>query len=272
MIVVAARLLEIAGIRRWYARMARTSGEQVLPPVGRAREVDGSLHKLLKIRQAARYYLLSNLLRIGLLLPMLVGLWCAPMVWLVAFFSALVGFHLLNVALDAYKILVALQVMRVCGDREEAAERADDPQEELPPALPRHRWFDLRPFETERFFRLTGVVWFRRLVLEYVGRTQLTAHERASGERPFFLTDPNRANAIRYEHTTRVNEGMHLAAAATNLPPLVGFLWAQVEWAAAWATVVLLFDLYLSLLQRYLRWRVQGLVRRVRSRSEEVKS
>lgn len=223
----------------------------MFPSAAEPAEVDLGPEALREAIRNIRYFGLANLIRGLSYLPLLAAL-CLAQAWAAAaLIGALVVFHALCVALEAYKSALA----RRCAPR-----GVDSPPE--PRALPERHWFfGPHRWETTAFYRAIGMEGMRAFAIFVIDTTRLSTKERRQGEKTAYYSDLG-----RFVADTRVAEAMHLGAAALNLPALVAMIAKGWLVWIVYTILIIIGDLGLAVLQRYHRARAWPLVERRRRR------
>jgi hypothetical protein len=260
--LAVARALETLGIRRFYRLMTNIGQDEMLSEHQRP-SIKQS--KLVEMRNDARYFAWANVLRGGLYVPVVIQLihqqqW--GIAWSLIF---LITFHTICIGLEIYKAaLLDLWIPQT-------DENGIDPDEvklaNAPKDLQRHWYFDAKPFEFVSVYRAIGVEHFRRAVVWYTNKTKFSIEEIRAGKRVQYLQG-SVASMLKYERDTRVGELMHLAALAFNVAPFSYFVSERMWFWVGFVGLILWLDLYLVMLQRYNRMRVQKLlVRQLQKRA-----
>lgn len=254
---MAARLLELFGIRRFYQFMAWITGDTMITPAGQPSP--WSRHKLETYRAGAQYFGFANLFRALVYIWPLILLVRLRLYGFVIWMVAIALFHLCVALLEVYK---AFRIKQVLPD---ASEKGADPAAKA--SGKSSDWiFAPRKWESEKFYRAIGVWKFKSVVTWYVDRTKLTAEELKSGKKAQYLAAPSKGESLQFEYDTRVGEGMHLAGFLLNFPLFVVTLSLGLYGPAFLLGVVSVLDFVLVLLQRCHRIRVWRTVSRLRER------
>lgn len=273
----SARLLEMLGIRRYYAAMAKMGNEAMLPSARGLMDthltLDWGPKRVERMKETARYFAMGNAWRIFGYTPLLAGLALARVPWAMAALSFMVCFSILSVMLELYKralcdlYLDALhrQQQEVVEDTEEASPKTYRPQNWL------DRWAErfFRPkwFETPRFYKWIGMDYFRSFVLHTSAIARLEPSRRAEGARVAYLERPSRKQVLEFESGTRTGEIVHWFALGLSIVIALALAWSDQTVAFGYAIFVAVFDSYCALLQRSHRVRVWKLVQRARGRA-----
>jgi hypothetical protein len=253
-----AHLLRALGIA-WAAELlARAFGDRALPPLQSTPEShQWTASELDNVRQQARYYFVANLIRGSLYLPVLYGLAHVQAWWIFGFITALVAFHVICALVEAYRWsasqIIPASMNTVPFEKPTVALWAPEPSAYFVPKF----------FESDRLYRSLGFEFVRRVVDAYVQKTQLTSEERKEGQKVRFLGDNGRQGLLEFEAETRQAEGMHLAAALINVPPILALALNDSPWVW-WNLPIFAADFLLVLLQRYHRVRVWKVLNRTR--------
>lgn len=121
------------------------------------------------------------------------------------------------------------------------------------------RCFNLWDFERDgRFYERLGIRWFKRIATQ--GDYWNKRRRRSD---PGFRNVKELNSAIEWEARTRLNEFVHLCSLVVGLAIMV-FLYShnKYAWLVAMFFVVLIWDVYPIMLQRYNRariWRIKSL-------------
>lgn len=120
------------------------------------------------------------------------------------------------------------------------------------------RYFDLRDFERDgRFYERLGIRWFKRFATDGDFWNKL---RRQSD--PSFKKVKGLNSAIEWEARTRRNEVIHLCSLVVGLA-IVAWLYSrnEVAWLVAMFFVLVIWEIYPIMLQRYNRariWRIKA--------------
>ena len=255
---MAARLLELFGIRRFYQFMAWITGDTMISPVGQP--CPWSIHKLESYRAGAQYFGFANLFRALVYVWPLLLLWRLRLYGFIVWMVVIAAFHICVALLEIYKALRIKQVLP------HATETGEDPAGKA--SRKSTDWiFAPRKWESEKFYRVIGVWKFKQVVTWYVDRTKLTADELKSGKKAQYLAAPSKSESLQFEYDTRVGEGMHLAGFMLNFPLFILTLSLGLHGPAFLLGFVSVLDFVLVLLQRCHRIRVWRTVSRLRGRA-----
>ena len=118
--------------------------------------------------------------------------------------------------------------------------------------------FDLWDFELDgRFHERLGIRWFKRFAAQGDYWNQ-----RRRRSDPGFRHVKDLNSALEWEPRTRFNEIVHLCSLVVGVVLMVWlFLRSEYAWLVAVALVVILWDVYPIMLQRYNRariWRIRS--------------
>lgn len=244
-----AQRFESLGARPVYRVVASIVREPLLPGTTDVLG-DWTIQQLEAVSGKAQYFAAANLARAACYIPQAIafglgrywpGLGYVLLIW---------ALHLCLVFVEAYKRSLVAFWSETAPDRE----TPDCPPEAERPPAP----FRLYGFETERFYRMLGLEWFRRFSTWVMS----TLTYGWNSERMTFIAQPSRQQVIAFERETRVSEAVHWAS-AISVAPLVVFSWLGSPLGiAVWSSVIVLGDVLLALLQRYHRSRVWPIIKR----------
>jgi len=119
-------------------------------------------------------------------------------------------------------------------------------------------YFDLWNFERDgRFYERLGIRWFKR----FAAQGDYWNQRRRSSD-PSFRIVKILDSAIEWEARTRSNEFLHLCSLVVGLTIAVWLYFRdEYAWLVAMAFVVIIWDIYPIMLQRYNRariWRIRS--------------
>lgn len=120
------------------------------------------------------------------------------------------------------------------------------------------RFFDLWDFERDgRFYERLGIRWFKR----FAAQGDCWNQRRRRSDQGFrHVKDLN--SALEWAARTRFNEMVHLCSLVVGVILMVWlYLRSEYAWLVAVACVVILWDVYPIVLQRYNRariWRIRS--------------
>ncbi len=120
------------------------------------------------------------------------------------------------------------------------------------------RYFNVRAFERDgRFYERLGIRWFKRFATQ---GDYWNARRRRSD--PSFRNVRDVSSALTWEARTRSSELTHLASLAVGLAVLIWlYLRDRYAWLVPMLLVLLIWDVYPIMLQRYNRariWRIKS--------------
>jgi hypothetical protein len=236
--------MERIGIRGFYQLLAPT--ERRLPTVNeilRGATVREDIFD--KNRNELRYFILANLVRIGLYLPVGYGLWQLGAQTAFGLWIVVNMIHLLSLLSEVYKRYLLRMVER----RRQIFRQAERPS---PPPEPVTRgYFSPKLPETIDNYRRIGMERWRKIVVRFVERLSTGPVNDLS----------TRRGLLEFQHVTIVSEKVHLVAGTISVLLVVPFFRYQ-DWPfAAYGAFLVLLDLYLVLLQRYHRVRIWNALR-----------
>lgn len=260
--------LEKAGIRKVFFFAPNGRVESVLPMVGDAPKTPGYSAQLLNEKvEASRYFAISNAVRLGLHLPIVVMFFLfgitaiAPAV----LFTIFCLWHALLVFLEFYKTGI---LFRIPPD----PEAKGVPGEAFEPSPWGDNWFVPKPWETEKFYRRLGLPMFQKITLFYIYVARLSRKERRQGKQIEFVKHKNFSELARFEAGTRIGEMVHSYFVGFDVIPVV---YAVLHHNPAWIgyTLFILWgDSWLVLLQRYHRVRIWKTFVRYRERAAKQRA
>ncbi len=259
------RFVEALGIRRFYAFMARSSGERMLPSLREAATAKGwSLAELEDRRASTRYFGNTNLGRILLYSPILYLAWTGDVLIVFSLFFLFCVLHLVCAILEVYKGTLSYYVPV------DEAPREKQPDSDVVDLV--EYFFSPKPWETEVFYTKIGVEFFRWLVTSYIESIQLSKIKRDSGETIHYVESSKPQDLLKFEASTRVAESIHWVGSIFDVLPLGMVIAAGKWWWVPYFTWLLWGDTFCALLQRYHRVRVWELVVRIRERRVRQKA
>ncbi len=249
-----AQWFEALGVRGLYLIVSRLVREDPLPST-RGSVPDLSQQAVSDTRKASLYFSSANIARMLCYVPQAIAFGLSGYRPGLVTVTVIAVMHVLLVVVEAYKRALCDHWILKLPDRE-----GHTP----PPPLTRPRGpFRLRTFESERFYRLIGMEFFRKFVTWVMS---VLTHG-PGGKRMTFISNPGRSQAVAFEHATRVSETVHWCSAAT-VAPLVVFSWIGAPLGVAvWSTVIIWGDVMLALLQRFHRVRVWPLIQKMLERA-----
>ncbi len=250
-----AQWYERLGIRFLYRFVAGVVMERMLPSTSET-NCDWGQDEIEEAERNSRYFGAANFARASCYIPQAIAFYLFrywPGLNYVLILFILHG-HL--VALEGYK-------RRLCKYWIPKISEDNSPRAEPDPSLPKG-WFEIKKFESERFYRILGLELFKRFVTMIMSKLTYGF----SGKRMIYIPQPNRSNTVAFERATRVSEIVHWSSAVSVLP-LVFFSWHGAPLGIAiWSTIIVWGDIMLALLQRYHRSRLWVVLKRIVSRKK----
>ena len=238
----AARGFELIGVRAFYTFLA--------PPWHRVPSVrelrDGQYLSAETFRKGirdARYYTGANGLRLLTYIPIYYGLVKLQDRLALSMLVALSAFHLVSILAETYKAIVLLSAKKM-------GRVVDDPSlvpiPPEPPKPPLKGYFSPYRFESKRGYQSIAMEWFRVRVAKFV--------DSLSGGPS---TDRgSRKGLHNFVQDTIAAEKIHWIAAVLSFVMALPFYVQGDRGMSAYASVLVVLDLYLVMLQRYHRTRV----------------
>lgn len=112
-------------------------------------------------------------------------------------------------------------------------------------------YFEIK--EREQFWKIyeyIGIKQWKKIVMSTAGKLL--------PRRPnnYYITIPNQQNIEQFEDWTKYNEKQHLLSFLYSIPWLVATIWLKSDFSLLFAALIIQ-NLYLIMLQRYNRWRIQ---------------
>ncbi len=251
------RLYEWTGIRAFYVFMAQLAGEPVLPKLGEG-ETHLSPGAVAEWRTNARYHEWANIVLYWTYIPGLVGGLIIPNY---ALFWISFVLSLINVAC----VLAERYKRAVCTD---LLARGATGIEELPrpkaPEKPLADWYFVpKRWESVKLYETYGGERFRQMMVDATTACRFPPHLRKGNAQ--FIASMGRDEILGFEATTRTAEMIHTGGFVLHLVFFIAF-WRLEPAIAVYLFLLLLFDFYFMVLQRYHRNRVWKLVERFRTR------